>query len=222
MELAKKFEGSANVDYTKSSTSRAYNFEGFYVSKNRLVKGNRKLYNILIFDLPAVKTCLNCGDCKDSCYAMKVQRQYADTRVFRTTNHIMYQLKPNVLEALIVDQLSRAKQTTVRIHSSGDFFSQSYINFWNKIIRQFPDINFYAYTKVDKMLNFDSINELPNFNLISSLIGGKLNFGRLDYCNELKKDFGSFVCPATKGKDVKCGKECSYCVTKDNVCFVQH
>jgi hypothetical protein len=221
MQLEKIFEPS-NTDYKKMTSSRGYNFKGYFVSAKRLVKGNSKLHNILIFDLPAVTTCLNCSDCKANCYAMKAQRQYTDTRIFRNTNFGMYQLDREILKALIVTQLKNAKQTVVRIHSSGDFFSQKYIDFWGEIIRQFPKINFYAYTKVNKILDFSQILCNDNFNLISSLIDNKLNFGSLEYCNELKDTYGTFICPATKGKDVKCGKECSHCVTKSNVCFVQH
>jgi hypothetical protein len=153
---------------------------------------------------------------------MKAQRQYTDTRIFRNTNFGMYQLDRDILKALIVKQLKTAKQTTVRIHSSGDFFSQKYIEFWSEIVNQFPKIKFYAYTKVDKMLKFDCLTSLDNFNLISSLVDDKLNFGSLEYCNTLKESYGTFICLATKGKDVKCGLQCSYCVDKDNVCFVEH
>jgi hypothetical protein len=112
--------------------------------------------------------------------------------------------------------------SVVRIHSSGDFFSQAYINFWDEIIGMFPKIKFYVYTKVADILNFTSIQRNANFNLISSFIGGKVNFGSIDYCNDLKRDYKAFICPVTSGADIKCGKECKYCVTKNNVCFVQH
>lgn len=222
MKVEKIFEDSTRIDYTIGSSNRNFNFEGFYITDKRLVKGNSKLYNILIFDLPAISTCLNCGDCKDKCYAMKAQRQYVDTRIFRDCNLALYNKSPEVLKNLIVNQLLKAKQTTVRIHSSGDFFNQGYIEFWSYIISMFPHINFYAYTKVDKILNFDSLNQLPNFNLITSIIDNKLNFGSLEYCKELNSMYGTFICPATNYKNVKCGKECSYCVTKKNVCFIQH
>lgn len=222
MELEKIFEGKSNVDYTQASSSRNLNYKGFYVSDKRLVKGNSKLYNILIFDLPAVDTCLNCSDCKAKCYAMKAQRQYADTRVFRNTNYDMLLEEREMIKNLIINQLSKAKETVVRIHSSGDFFSQGYIDFWSSIVAMFPKISFYAYTKVEKILSFDSLTKLENFNLITSIIDNKLNFGPIEYCKELKAMYGTFICPATNYKNVKCGKECSYCVTKKNVCFIQH
>ena len=222
MELNKIFESSTSVDYSTISNIRNFNYKCFYISGNRLVKGNSKLYNILIFDLPAVSTCLNCDDCKDKCYAMKAQRQYSNVRIFRETNLILYKEQANILKTLIVAQLNKAKETVVRIHSSGDFFSQDYIEFWASIVSMFPNIKFYTYTKVEKILNFDNLVKLSNFNLITSIIDNKLNFGSLEYCKELKVMYGSFICPATNYKNVQCGKECSYCITKNNVCFVEH
>jgi len=78
---------------------------------------------------------------------------------------------------------------------------------------------------VDKILDFDVINKNANFNLIPSLIDDKvLNFGSVEYCENLKQKYGTFICPvvASNHKDFKCGRECSYCVTKKNVCFVEH
>jgi hypothetical protein len=209
-------------DYSKQTNTRELLFNYIYINKNRLVNGNSKLHNILIFDLPSVKTCLNCVDCKASCYAKKAEVQYVDTELYRTVNHELFLNNPSLLKELIVTQLSETKRTVVRIHSSGDFFSQSYIDFWNDIIGLFPHIKFYVYTKVESLLDFSVIKTNSNFNLISSFINGKLNFGSIEYCNELKANHKSFICPVTSSKNIKCGLECTYCITKNNVCFVQH
>lgn len=210
-------------NYDEQTSTRSLEYNNIFINPKRLVRGNSKLVNILIFDLPAGKSCLNCSDCKDKCYAMKAQQQYVDTRILRDTNFFMYANNPELLKELIVEQLSGTKITTVRIHSSGDFFSQSYIEFWDEIIGMFPNIKFYAYTKVENLLNFSEIEKNDNFNLIRSLINGKLNFGSLEYCKELKSVYGAYICPATKkGSDVKCGKECSYCISNKNVCFIEH
>jgi ferredoxin len=209
-------------DYSKQTDVRSLLYAEMYINSDRLVKGNSKLHNILIFDLPSVKTCLNCDDCKDKCYAKKAEVQYADTEIYRQTNYHLFLNKPELLKQLIVEQLTNTKMSVVRIHSSGDFFSQSYIDFWNDIIAMFPSIQFYVYTKVDSILDFTAIKQNSNFNLISSFINGKLNFGSIDYCNELKAEHKAFICPVTSGKDIKCGLQCKYCITKNNVCFVEH
>jgi hypothetical protein len=223
MESISSIFQRTNTNYSEYSNGRTFNYDGFYVTPNRLVKGNSKLHNILIFDMPAIATCLNCEDCKSMCYAMKAQNMYLDTKVFRYTNYSLFLNKRSELFNLIITQLQGSKQSVVRIHSSGDFFNQDYIEFWCNIISLFPNKRFYAYTKVDKILDFSTINKLGNFNLISSIIGDtQINFGSIDYCNSLNKKYNSFICPATKGENVKCGLQCDYCVTKNNVCFVQH
>ena len=210
-------------DYTKKTSTRNVRYENLYISPKRLVKGNTKLYNILIFDLPAVKSCLNCSSCASSCYAVKAQRQYVDTRIFRDTNLHLFLHNKELLFDLIVEQLSNTKVTTVRLHSSGDFFSQSYIDMWDKIIGMFPNIKFYSYTKVEKLLDFSNIEKHKNFNLILSFIEGNLNYGSIEYCKELNAKYGTFICPVTNGvKDIKCGKGCNYCISNKNVCFVEH
>lgn len=213
------------VDYKKSSKQRSLFIFDHYITPNRLVKGNSKLYNILIFDLPAVETCLNCNDCKDKCYAKKASVQYVDVRIFRDSNLQLFLSKRELLKELLILQLSNSKETTIRIHASGDFFSQDYIDFWNDIIKLFPLKKFYAYTKVSSLLDFSDICKLGNFNLIDSIINDiHLNFGDIDYCNSLNQKYGTFICPATKKGTIeyRCGLNCSYCVTNKNVCFIQH
>ncbi|MGW9205659.1 GP88 family protein [Embleya sp. NPDC055664] len=41
----------------------------------------------------------------------------------------------------------RFRGAWVRIHDSGDFFSDAYLMAWLKVMRERPDTNFYAYTK---------------------------------------------------------------------------
>lgn len=210
-------------DYIVSSSTRKLFFNSIYINDKRMVRGNMKLKNILIFDLPAVRTCLNCSDCKDRCYARKAERMYKNSAIFRETNLVLFLSDKELLKSLIISQLEATKKKVIRLHSSGDFFSQSYINFWNEIIKLFPEKKFYTYTKVDKILDFSEIEKNKNFNLILSYIGDKLNFGSLEYCKGLKKEFKAFICPVTKGvENIKCGAGCTYCVSNKNVCFVEH
>jgi len=216
----KKLDLTSTVtDYSKSSMTRTLEYMGGFVNSKRLTNGNEKLHKVLVFDLPAVLSCPNCKDCKSSCYALQAQKQYADCRVFRNTNFHLAIFEIKKLQTLIEQQLKRAKINVVRIHSSGDFFSQEYIDMWTAIMKHFPNKKFYAYTKVEKLFKF---KKLSNFNLITSFIGGKLNYGSIEYCNELKSHYNAFICPCGIDKDIKCGIDCNYCVTNKNVCFLQH
>lgn len=213
------FAGKINTDYKSQSFTRKYSYMNNYITPKRLTSGNGKLHKMLVFDLPAVLSCNNCASCKNTCYAIQQQLQYSDCRVFRNTNFHMANFNLNELQSLIEAQLQSTKLKVVRIHSSGDFFSQQYIDMWIKVISKFKDINFYAYTKVEKMYKF---KKLANFNLITSLIEGKLNYGSLEYCNKLKDKYNAFICPCGINKDIKCGIDCNYCVTNKKVCFLQH
>jgi len=199
----------------------------FEANPNRLAKGNAKLdRSILIFDLLAGTK----GSCKfdcASCYAKKAQVQYSPTNLYRSTNFELAKNHLEYLKWLLTKQISKSRTVkSVRIHSSGDFFSQDYVDMWKTIIELFPNIKFYAYTKTESFLNFSELKKLNNFNLINSnvTLEGKqvLNYGDNDHIENLE-NIGYFVCPATK-KHWKgmCGKECDYCVHSNKVCFHIH
>ena len=195
------------------------------INPNRLTRGNSKLdSSIFIFDVTAGKTC---GKTCFKCYAIQSQKQYHQTELFRAINTDIAK-NSDLLYHLITKQLANARKVkTVRIHSSGDFFNQDYINTWDSIIKQFPDINFYAYTKQNHDHDFNQIEKNPNFNLINSMVTLKsgeqvFNYGDLNHIKNLSNE-GYFVCPATtKDWTGKCGKDCNYCITNKKVCFHIH
>lgn len=188
-----------------------------------LQAGNKKLSrDILIFNLPPGKSCLNCKECYKTCYARKAYKQYPNVKISWNYNLELAKNDPEKLFNSIVNQLKSTKKDIIRIHSSGDFFSQDYIDLWEKIIKSFPDKRFYVYTKVNKLLDFSNIRKLNNFNLIKSFIDGHLNYGSIDYCNKLVKNHGAFLCPATKGKGIRCGQDCNYCINNSRPVFIEH
>lgn len=188
-----------------------------------LQAGNKKLSrDILIFNLPPGKSCLNCKECYKTCYARKAYRQYPNVKISWNYNLELAKNDPDKLFNSIVNQLKSTKKNIIRIHSSGDFFSQGYIDLWEKIIKNFPNKKFYVYTKVNKLLDFSNIRKLNNFNLIKSFIDGHLNYGSIDYCNKLVKNHGAFLCPATKGKGIRCGQDCNYCINNSRPVFIEH
>jgi hypothetical protein len=198
------------------------------LNMNRLVKGNSKLdKSILIFDLLAGSE--NGGVCKSNCfkcYAIQAQEQYINTVLFRGINTILAKTNIPILFNLVNTQIKKSKKSVVRIHSSGDFFSQEYINMWDSIIQDNPTIKFYAYTKRINDFDFSNINSNDNFNLINSivLLDGKecINYGDSEYIKTLSEN-GYFVCPATKDNwKGMCGNECKYCITGKKVCFHIH
>lgn len=197
------------------------------LNMNRLVKGNSKLSkNILIFDTTAGKEGTCVMNCKN-CYAKKAQRLYKYSRLFRAINTYLAKNHIDILENLIVNQILRTENLSViRLHSSGDFFSQDYVEMWDRIIKRFAYIKFYTYTK-NFNLDFSEIEKNKNFNLIRSLITINdnlvINYGDKNHIEMLVKN-GCFLCPATikENDKVVCGEDCSYCVTGKKVCFNIH
>jgi hypothetical protein len=81
----------------------------------------------------------------------------------------------DVFELLAINDLKHIKQRTIRIHDSGDFFSQAYLDAWFRIAATFPRKRFYAYSK---SLHLDWSRCPSNLRLVQSL-GGKMD-GAID------------------------------------------
>tara|TARA_R110000744_G_scaffold373429_1_gene485579 strand:- start:42 stop:638 length:597 start_codon:yes stop_codon:yes gene_type:complete len=64
------------------------------------------------------------------------------------------------------------KAEAVRIHMSGDFYSQDYFNMWLDICNENPKIEFWAYTKSLKYW-VKRINEIPDNLILTASKGGR-------------------------------------------------
>jgi hypothetical protein len=58
----------------------------------------------------------------------------------------------------------------IRVHDSGDFYNQEYVDKWADIARANPDKKFYAYTK-SLHLDLKKLHNITNFHVIQS-VGG--------------------------------------------------
>ena len=190
--------------------------------------GNSKLdKSILIFDLLAVVTCRNCKSCAATCYALKSQRMYANTLLKRSLNTWLAMQDLDFLFQCIENQIRNSRKRVVRIHSSGDFFAQIYINKWCELIEKFPNVKFYAYTKVDHLFDFSKIESLKNFNLIRSILpDGSKNYGPEEEIKAKAHKFHFPICPYRKNMAVEnmphCGSTCEICLNHPIVGFVEH
>ncbi len=132
-----------------------------YARPYRLLSSNSELAEerILNWSLPAwagrlkdgrtYNTCPNAGVCRHACYAL------SGTYLFPNVRHRHEQNLAYVLDDLdrwhdhMCWELSRRKNrhSWVRIHDTGDFFSDNYTRAWLSVIRNTPEFGFYAYTK---------------------------------------------------------------------------
>lgn len=181
---------------------------------------NAKLKQQFIFTLPASKEV--CGRLCSGCYAHKAQVRFPKT-VLPYRESMLAASQADSFVTTIVAELNSTRRAsrTVRIHESGDFYSQEYLDKWVTIAQSSPSFTFYAFTKRIKDFDFTTAKSLPNFIIIDSLQSGKLNYGKLSTLDQSK-----FICPSTLGKPVVCGQSCKYCQTKtaqtNGVQFVQH
>ena len=140
----------------------------------RYSNANRKLQKlqkrigkrVYSFNLPAGHSCPWALDCfskadkvtgkitdgsamKFRCYASSLEALYPSVRKMYHNNYEEIKaFKGNadmISEALLSAMPKKAE--VIRIHTSGDFFHQSYFQAWIKVALARPDVIFYAYTK---------------------------------------------------------------------------
>ena len=133
-------------------------------------KGNAKLSTAIgIFDLPAGWTCPQAEKCfakanretgiltdgpksEFRCYAASLETVFTNVRNNRWNNLELLRKAGSVnnMANLIQDSLPNYI-SYIRIHSSGDFFSETYFLAWLNVALNNPSMVFYGYTKC---LNF--------------------------------------------------------------------
>lgn len=165
------------------------------VLKAKWVEGNAKLlksskgkYRVLGFGIPAdhnftvkgekLNTCPQALACKGVCYAK--QGRYAMPNVANARKHnLKLSLRPTFVKHIIADlsqmvvksKVCKKPYNVVRLHDSGDFYSQEYLNAWATIAATFPHVIFYAYTK---SLHLD-MSAIPANLRITRSQGGRLD-----------------------------------------------
>jgi hypothetical protein len=140
-----------------------------------LGSGNRKYKKygsqLLTFGLPAFrsktgkKVCVGAGNCVLGCYAQQGRYQQPHIKKAQERRYAMTR-RPGFVEK-IAAELRKRKPRYVRIHDSGDFYSLEYLRNWLEIIRAFPKILFFTYTKTVPF--FREISDIPkNFAVVFS------------------------------------------------------
>ena len=109
-----------------------------------------------------VDTCPGAGACQIYCYAMKggyVQWKASSMAQTRVLNFLLND--PEGFKKMMEHELGQAERkygkkgtkVVVRWHDAGDFFSHEYLDVAYSIADDFPDIDFYAYTKMGDVAN---------------------------------------------------------------------
>lgn len=118
--------------------------------------------------------CPNAGACAALCYARSGTYQFRNVRAAHMRNLLFVLDRPVEWERRMVAELHHRRYAgrAVRVHDSGDFFSDDYLAAWLRIMRSAPHVLFYAYTKeVSRFRRLVEPDPPPNFRWVYSLGG---------------------------------------------------
>ncbi|QGH78097.1 hypothetical protein SEA_LONEWOLF_96 [Mycobacterium phage LoneWolf] len=117
------------------------------------------------------------GFCESICYAGKLEKIYKGVSAVLLHNWELLSgagLEDTVtllaeMVAEFVKESDRRKAPKIfRIHWDGDFFSPTYVAAWARVIRDFGDVQFWAYTRVATAATFLHAQKLSNLALYFS------------------------------------------------------
>jgi hypothetical protein len=148
---------------------------------------------VVAFDLPAGYTCPMAHLCRTyanrktgliikgiesqfRCYAASVEGRYPAVRRLRWRNYEQLQGLSLHDTIALIDESLPSNLRVVRIHSSGDFFSENYFRAWYEVAYNHPETVFFGYTKILDYVHFALKMDLHNFKLVYSHGGKHDNF----------------------------------------------
>jgi hypothetical protein len=140
------------------------------------------------------------------CYAARAQAQYPNAykNAHRNLDLLIAAGKKNGVEGM-KDLLIKSikyngleNEKVIRVHESGDFFTNSYFKAWMETAREFPNILFYAYTTSIQFWLANKASIPNNFKLIASMdkknaqkiIDNNLRYSVVVYTPEEAKELG--------------------------------
>jgi hypothetical protein len=166
-------------------------------------KGNAKLgKNVYTFSIPAGHTCPFANECLSKadketgkltdgpknqfrCFSATAENQYPNVRIHRWHNFNLLKKHGETMFSLakIINDSIPDKAKIIRIHVSGDFYSQMYFDAWAYVASLRTDILFYFYTKSlkywAKRLDVLSNGKRPSY-LHSNFVGTASRGGKDD------------------------------------------
>lgn len=150
---------------------------------SKMKKSSQNGITVVNWTIPAfqsstgLKTCPNAGSCAAGCYARS--GTYRFSNVLKAHEEKLKLTQSDAFIQLMINEVNfwlnkkTVKTLMVRVHDSGDFYSDDYTKRWFAVMNHFSGngrVQFYAYTKQVSM--FKSMDIPSNFRLIFSY-GGK-------------------------------------------------
>ena len=145
---------------------------------NLVTKNGKQAAIANTFGLPAGKnySCPGATSvCETVCYAGKLEKIFPSVKVNLLHNWdllkdadsiTMVQLLDEMIVDFIADCNKKNAPKLFRIHWDGDFFNDTYAYAWKTIIDNYPDIQFWVYTRVKSAALI--LKDIPNLSLYYS------------------------------------------------------
>jgi len=157
-----------------------------------------------------VDTCPGAGACKTFCYAMKgsyVMFKAVSMNQTRMLNFLLNDPQgfadEMAAEIRSAQRKNKGTKVIVRWHDAGDFFSPEYLNVAYDVARQFPNVDFYAYTKMASVAQSDKPSNFK-MNFSGGAQSGEekqINFQKTKHSRVVPKDM-FFDLIARKGNNL--------------------
>jgi len=162
--------------------------------------------------------------CK-GCYATKGNYQYDSVVTSLAIKTLLVREYLDFVYRAISAQIQADKIEFLRIHASGDFDSQAYIEMFQRIVSENPGVHFWTYTKNPAAEN--AFDNFDNANIVKSVIPHiGVNYGTCEYilaAYETLKAAGLpvYICRCGIDKNQHC-TNCKGCSVNKYVLFIEH
>ena len=166
-------------------------------------------------DFVVVDTCPGAGACKVYCYAKKggyVQWKASSMSQTRQLNFLLNdpQGYKNKLESELRSAVKKfdkkGTKVAIRWHDAGDFFSPEYLDLAYSVAKDFPNVDFYAYTKMASVASGDKPSNFKmNFSMGAAPEQEKqINFQKTKHSTVVPKQmFDDLIMKDDKGKAIR-------------------
>ena len=142
------------------------------LTQNSKLKKTSKELSLRVFNfgIPAYKsasgklTCPMADTCVKFCYAKKGAYIWSNVKPAFEKRHELTKTD-DFIEAMNTEIIKK-KPDYVRVHDSGDYYSKAYLDKWIQIAIHNPDVRFYSYTNMVKMMLDTSLPD--NYDIIFS------------------------------------------------------
>jgi hypothetical protein len=192
-------------------------------------KGHLRGYWIYTLSLEERKTCPSSCQHWQTCYGNNMP--FAK-RIDHTDPQFLPLLEAEIAELCVPPAHARGKKAArtgvlIRLHALGDFYSYEYVEFWGRMLRQFPNLSIYGYTGRDFLSVIGARIQRINIEfgarcMVRFSNGGletmsTVSIGSVESCPP-----NAFICPEQTGGTLGCD-HCGACwATKKNVAFLEH